>query len=56
VPSYDSFVVGVLKIRDSSYFTYLAVEELIALCQRRKLIGVTEEFLDSFMEPIQRYQ
>lgn len=37
---------------NTRYFTYSAVEELYALCQRRKLQGVTEEFLDSFMEPI----
>ncbi|WP_279041836.1 restriction endonuclease, partial [Brevibacillus borstelensis] len=33
------------------YFPYSAVEELYSLCQRRKIRGVTEEFLDSFMEP-----
>jgi type II restriction enzyme len=32
------------------YFSYSAVEELYALCMRRKLRGVTEEFLDCFME------
>lgn len=37
---------------DTRYFTYSAVEELYALCQRRKLRGVTEEFLDCFMERI----
>ena len=37
---------------NTRYFTYSAVEELYALCQRRKIQGVTEEFLDSFMEPI----
>ena len=37
---------------DTKYFTYSAVDELYALCQRRKLKGVTEEFLDCFMEPI----
>lgn len=37
---------------NTRYFTYSAVEELYALCQRRKLKGVTEEFLDCFMEPI----
>jgi hypothetical protein len=37
---------------DTRYFTYSAVEELYALCQRRKLKGVTEEFLDCFMEPL----
>ncbi len=40
------------KDLDTRYFTYSAVEELYALCQRRKLKGVTEEFLDCFMEPI----
>jgi type II restriction enzyme len=33
------------------YFPYSSVEELYSLCQRRKLQGVTEEFLDCFMEP-----
>ncbi|MGW6301832.1 restriction endonuclease [Peribacillus butanolivorans] len=33
------------------YFPYSAVEELYYLCERRKIRGVTEEFLDSFMEP-----
>ncbi|PKL85589.1 MAG: restriction endonuclease [Ignavibacteriae bacterium HGW-Ignavibacteriae-1] len=37
---------------NTRYFTYSAVEELYALCQRRKLRGVTEEFLDCFMEPV----
>lgn len=37
---------------DTKYFTYSTVEELYALCQRRKLKGVTVEFLDCFMEPI----
>ena len=36
-----------LKVR---FFSYAAVEELYSLCMRRKLYGVTEEFLDSFME------
>ncbi|WP_208320927.1 restriction endonuclease [Alicyclobacillus sacchari] len=36
---------------DARFFPYSAVEELYALCQRRKIRGVTEEFLDSFMEP-----
>ena len=40
------------KDLNTRYFTYSAVEELYALCQRRKLRGVTEEFLDCFMEPI----
>ncbi|MFZ1700701.1 MAG: hypothetical protein WBO10_01130 [Pyrinomonadaceae bacterium] len=32
------------------YFPYSAVEELYNLCQRRKIRGVTEDFLDCFME------
>lgn len=36
---------------DVRYFPYSAVEELYSLCQRRKIHGVTEEFLDCFMEP-----
>lgn len=32
------------------YFPYSAIEELYSLCQRRKIKGVTEEFLDCFME------
>ncbi len=32
------------------YFPYSSVEELYALCQRRKLRGITEEFLDAYME------
>lgn len=37
---------------DTRFFPYSAVEELYALCQRRKIKGVTEEFLDCYMEPI----
>jgi hypothetical protein len=33
-------------------FTYSAVEELYSLCQRRALRGVSDEFLDCFMEPV----
>jgi len=33
------------------YFPYSAIEELYSLCQRRKIRGVTEEFLDCYMEP-----
>lgn len=32
------------------YFSYSAVEELYDLCTRRKISGVTEDFLDCFME------
>lgn len=37
---------------NTRFFPYSAVEELTALCQKRKLKGVTEEFLDCYMEPI----
>ena len=36
----------------AKYFPYSAVEELYALCQRRKIRGVTEEFLDCYMESL----
>ena len=38
-----------LKIK---FFSYSSVEELYSLCQRRKLKGVTEEFLDCYMESV----
>lgn len=34
------------------FFPYSAVEELYSLCQRRKIRGTTDEFLDAFMEPV----
>ena len=37
---------------DARYFPYSAVEELFVICQRRKLRGITEEFLDCYMEPV----
>lgn len=37
---------------NTRYFPYSAVEELFVICQRRKLRGITEEFLDCYMEPI----
>ena len=37
---------------DVRYFPYSAVEELFVICQRRKLHGITEEFLDCYMEPV----
>jgi len=37
---------------DVRYFPYSAVEELFVICQRRKLRGVTEAFLDCYMEPV----
>jgi type II restriction enzyme len=36
----------------TKFFPYSAVEELYMLCQKRKLKGVTEEFLDCYMEPV----
>jgi len=33
------------------FFPYSAIEELNWLCEKRKLKGVTEDFLDCFMEP-----
>ena len=33
------------------YFSYSAVEELYSLCQRRKIKGITNDFLESFLEP-----
>ncbi len=33
------------------YFPYSAIEELFMLCQKRKIKGVTQEFIESFMEP-----
>lgn len=37
---------------NTRFFPYSAVEELTALCQKRKLRGVTEEFLDCYMESV----
>jgi hypothetical protein len=39
------------KDLNTRFFSYSSVEELYSLCQRRRLKGVTEEFLDCFMEP-----
>jgi len=36
---------------NAKYFPYSAVEELYALCKRRKIQGITEDFLDCYMEP-----
>ena len=35
---------------NAKFFPYSAVEELYALCERRKIKGVDEDFLDCFME------
>ncbi|MBN8570573.1 MAG: restriction endonuclease [Ignavibacteria bacterium] len=40
------------KKLEIKYFSYSAVEELYYLCKKREIKGITEEFLDSFMEPI----
>ncbi len=37
---------------NAKFFPYSAVEELYALCQKRKLKGITEEFLDCYMETV----
>ena len=37
---------------DVRFFPYSAVEELYALCQKRKLRGITEDFLDCYMEKV----
>lgn len=37
---------------DVRYFPYSSVEELYVLCKRRNLRGVTEEFLDCYMEKV----
>lgn len=37
---------------NTQFFPYSAVEELYSLCTRRKIKGVTEEFLDCFMESV----
>ena len=39
------------KSLNADFFSYSGVEELYSLCQRRKIKGVTDEFLNSFMEP-----
>lgn len=35
---------------DTKFFPYSAVEELYSLCERRKPQGITDQFLDAFME------
>ena len=36
---------------NARFFPYSAIEELYLLCQRRKIRGVSDEFLDCYMEP-----
>lgn len=38
------------KDLDPKFFPYSAVEELYALCSKRKIKGISEDFLDCFME------
>ncbi len=40
------------KDLETKFFSYSAVEELYSLCERRKLKGVNDEFLDCFMESV----
>ncbi len=35
---------------DTKFFPYSAVEELYSLCERRKPQGITDQFLNAFME------
>jgi len=37
---------------NAKFFPYSAVEELYSLCQRRKIKGINDDFLDCFMESI----
>lgn len=37
---------------NARFFSYSAVEEMYALFKRRNIKGITEEFLDSYMEPV----
>ena len=37
---------------DTRYFSYSAVEELYYICSHRKLHGVTQDFLDCYMERV----
>lgn len=36
---------------NARFFPYSAVEELFVLCNKRKIKGVTQEFLDCYLEP-----
>ena len=38
------------KDLEVKFFPYTAIEELYSLCQRRKIKGITDDFLDCFME------
>jgi type II restriction enzyme len=38
------------KTLDTKFFPYSSIEELYSLCERRKVSGVNDQFLDCFME------
>jgi len=40
------------KSLNPQFFSYSAIEELYSLCRRRKIKGVSDEFLDCFIEPM----
>lgn len=40
------------KSLNARYFPYSAVEELWGLCKRRNIRGITDEFLDSYLEKV----
>jgi type II restriction enzyme len=48
----DEASKSMFKDLETRYFPYSAVEELLVLCQKRKLRGVNEEFLDCYMEKV----
>lgn len=43
---------SIFRELDTRYFPYSSVEELFVICKRRKLRGITEEYLDCYMEPV----
>ncbi|MDR6264907.1 hypothetical protein [Roseobacter sp. N2S] len=47
---FDQANLEQFKPMDVRFFPYSAVDELYSLCQRRKPVGITDEFLDCFME------
>jgi len=40
------------KSLDARFLSYNAVEELLSLCQRRDLTGVTDDFIDTYLEKL----
>lgn len=47
---FDQANLEQFKPMDIRFFPYSAVDELYSLCQRRKPTGITDQFLDCFME------